>query len=100
YDLSYHWVTAVTRSDGSTAVLKVGVPTGHLATQAQSLEIFDGDGAVRLLAYDPDRGALLMERAEPGHRVAELVPRRDAEATAALIDVGRRLHRPPPPDCT
>lgn len=99
YDLSYHWVTAVTRSDGTPAVLKVGVPSGHLATQAHALQIFDGDGAVRLLAYDPDRGALLMERAEPGHRVAELVPGHDAEATAALIEVGRRLHRPPPPEC-
>jgi streptomycin 6-kinase len=100
YPLSYHWVTPVTRADGSAAVLKVGVPVGHLSAQAQALEIFQGQGAVRLLAYDPERGALLLERADPGDPAAALVPDRDEDATAVLIEVGRRLHRVPPDGCT
>ena len=100
YELSFHWVTAVTRADGSPAVLKLGVPAGHLAIEAEALRIFDGRGAVRLLAEDQVRGALLLERAEPGSPATMLVPDRDEEATAALIAVGRCLHRTPPAGCT
>jgi streptomycin 6-kinase len=100
YDLSFHWVAPVTRGDGSSAVLKLGVPAGHLSVEAQALRAYGGHGAVRLLAEDMDRGALLLERADPGVPAAALVPRHDEEATAALIGVGRRLHRSPPPGCT
>ena len=100
FELSIHWVTRVTRVDGSAAVLKLGVPDdGHLAAEAEALRLYDGHGAVRLLADDPGRGALLLERAEPGEVVATLVPRCDEAATGALIEVGRRLHRVPPPGC-
>jgi streptomycin 6-kinase len=80
-------------------VLKLGVPAGHLAAEAEALRVFDGDGAVRLLAEDAERGALLLERAAPGTMAAALVPGADADATAALVAVGRRLHRPAPPGC-
>jgi streptomycin 6-kinase len=100
YPLSYHWVAPANRADGSAAVLKLGVPAEHLSIQAEALRIFDGEGSVRLLAHDPRRGALLLERADPGDLAATLVPARDEEATAALVEVGRRLHRPPPPGCT
>lgn len=100
YLLSFHWVSAVTRADGSAAVLKLGVPAGHLYAEAQALRAYGGHGAVRLLAEDPKRGALLLERADPGSPATALVPGRDQEATAALVGVGRRLHRAPPPGCT
>jgi streptomycin 6-kinase len=99
YELSFHWVTSVTCADGEPAVLKLGVPAEHLSAQAEALREFGGQGAVRLLAYDAKRGALLLEHAGPGTEAATLVPERDEEATAALIDVGRRLHRAPPVDC-
>jgi streptomycin 6-kinase len=96
YALSFHWVTAVTREDGTPAVLKLGPPgPGHLAVEAATLEFLDGRGAVRLLAYDAARGALLLERA-PGPPASALVPDRDAGATAAVIAAIRRLHRPAP----
>lgn len=100
YLLSFHWVTSVTRADGSAAVLKLGVPAGHLSVQARALQIYGGNGAVRLLAHDPKRGALLLEHADPGDSAAALVPDHDEDATAALVGVGRRLHRVPPAGCT
>ena len=89
--MTFHWVAAVTRDDGSPAVLKLGVPDGHLDPEAEALRLFDGRGATRLLAEDAARGALLIEQAEPGTPVAEVAD--DERATAALIEVGRRLHR-------
>ncbi|NBE84742.1 aminoglycoside phosphotransferase family protein [Micromonospora rubida] len=101
YELSYHYVTAVTRGDGTPAVLKLGVPTGtSLAEEAPALAAFAGRGAVRLLRADLDRGALLLERVTPGWRARDLVPDRDGEATSAAVGVMRRLHVPPPPGCT
>jgi streptomycin 6-kinase len=93
YPLSYHWVESVTRSDGTPAVLKLGVPgADHLPVEAAALRCWAGAGAVRLLAYEPAWGALLLERAEPGTLASALVPARDTEATAAILDVMRRLH--------
>lgn len=100
FELSYHYVTAVTCSNGDPAVLKLGVPAGtSLAEEAPALAAFAGRGAVRLLRADLDRGALLLERVLPGWRARDLVPGRDHEATSAAVTVMRRLHVPPPPGC-
>ena len=97
FPLSMNWVTRVRRADGTGAVLKMGVPQGgHLADEAVALGVFAGRGAVTVLARDDARGALLLEEARPGVMARSLVPHRDAEATAALIGVIRRLHRPAP----
>jgi streptomycin 6-kinase len=98
YLLSFNWVVPVRRADGSAAVLKLGVAqSGHLTSEATALTCFAGRGAVEVLAYDPGRGALLVERAVPGTMLRELVRDHDAHATAVLIDTMRRLHRLPPP---
>jgi streptomycin 6-kinase len=100
YEMSYHHVAAVTCAGGTPAVLKLGVPSGgSLRDEVPALAAFGGRGAVRLLRADLDRGALLLERAEPGWRARDLVPARDAEATSAVVGVMRRLHAPPPPGC-
>jgi streptomycin 6-kinase len=97
FDLTFNWVAPVVRRDGTAAVLKLGMPDSrHIRTEAAALSVYDGVGAVRLLAADPSRGALLTERARPGTPASQLVPRRDHEATAAIINVVRRLHRSPP----
>jgi streptomycin 6-kinase len=98
YPMSFHWVGAATRIDGTEVVLKLGVTKpGHLATQAAALRTFAGHGAVRLIAYDATRGALLLERADPGTLLRTLVEHDDEQATAAAIGVMRRLHAAPPP---
>jgi streptomycin 6-kinase len=87
YPLSYHWVAPATRADGTPAVLKLGVPgADHLPVEAATLECWAGAGAVRLLAYEPSWGALLLERADPG------------TLASALVGVMRRLHAAPVPD--
>jgi streptomycin 6-kinase len=99
FHLTYHYVTAVTLADGTPAVLKLGVPTGDsLRGEAPALRAFAGRGAVRLLRGDLDRGALLLERAEPGGRLRDLVPHRDTEATSIAANVMRELSRAAPAD--
>jgi streptomycin 6-kinase len=52
--------------DGTPAVLKLVFPHREAEHEADALAAWDGDGAVRLLAHDPERNALLLERCEPG----------------------------------
>lgn len=92
FPLSYNYVVAATRADGTPAVLKLGVPNSEVDTESAALRIFDGRGAVRLLESDPDGGALLIERLTPGTTLAMLAD--DDEATAIATQVMRRLWQP------
>jgi streptomycin 6-kinase len=96
--MSFHWVAAVRRDDGTPAVLKLAVPhSDHQPVEAAALRAFAGRGAVRLLAYDPESGALLLHRAMPGRMLRDLVPDRDEDATAIMGSVARELHAVPVP---
>src|SRR5213596_1762981 len=53
-------------ADGTPGVLKIGIPHRESEQEADALERWDGDGAVRLLRRDDARNALLLERCEPG----------------------------------
>ena len=59
-------VARVELADGTPAVLKIGHPHRESEQEADALERWDGDGAVRLLRRDDARNALLLERCEPG----------------------------------
>jgi streptomycin 6-kinase len=52
--------------DGTPAVLKISDPHRESEQEADALERWNGDGAVRLLRRDDERNALLLERCEPG----------------------------------
>jgi len=82
-------VCRATRSDGTPAVLKVGLPAGaQLAAEAATLRAWRG--AVRLLDFAPAQGALLLERADPGTPASSFVPHSDEEGTAAAIRLARQ----------
>ncbi len=77
------------------AVLKINFPDAESRHEAAALAHWAGDGAVRLLAHDPQRGALLVERCAPGTQLwAE--PDEDA-ANRAAAGVLRRLWSKPAP---
>jgi len=100
YVLSYNYVAAAARRSGGSCVVKLTVPgSSGLEREAAALAGLAGRGAIRLLACDPTRGALLLERAEPGLELAELGPNRDAEATAILCSLMQRLWCQPPVGC-
>src|SRR5687767_3002174 len=73
--------------DGEPAVLKVGFPHRESEHEADALAVWDGDGAVRLLARDAERHALLLERCEPGTPLSRL------DASAALDVMVKLLPR-------
>jgi streptomycin 6-kinase len=58
--------------DGTSAVLKVQFPDRESEHEATALVRWNGEGAIRLLAYDPERRALLLERCVPGTPLSDL----------------------------
>ena len=64
-------VQAVVTADGEDAVLKIQDPHRESEHEADALQLWDGDGAIRLLAHDPDEHALLLERCVPGTALSE-----------------------------
>lgn len=82
--------------DGTPAVLKVGFPHHESEHEADALTHYGGRGAVRLLAHDPARNAMLLERCDPGMQLWAVED--DEEATRSAAGVLRSLWRVPAPD--
>ena len=83
----YSYVAAA----GDDAVLKVTPSEDDESDEeAEALELWAGEGAVRLLRRDRSRRALLVERARPGDDIAELA---EEEATQLAVATGLTLWR-------
>ncbi len=89
-------VLAAERHDGLPLVLKLNFPEPESEYEADALEFWAGAGAVRLLARDDRRRALLLERCLPGSTLWEVDD--EDEANRIACTVLRRLWRPAPPD--
>jgi streptomycin 6-kinase len=86
------WVAPVTRADGASAVLKMGMPHLEGEHESQGLRFWDGDPTVRLLEADDELGAMLLERCEPGTALTTLPESEQDLIVAGLL---RRLWRLP-----
>lgn len=90
------WVAPVRRVDGQELVLKVGWRHFEAEHEAEALQLWEGDGAVRCLeaSCSSDTIALLLERCEPGiplgRRLAE------TEQDPVIAGLLRRLWRQAP----
>jgi streptomycin 6-kinase len=75
-------------------VLKVSEPEEEAKHEPDALRAWDGHGAVRLIAYDGERHAMLLERCVPGTTLLELGDDATGDVVAGLLP---RLWKPPPP---
>lgn len=82
--------------NGVAVVLKISKATGDEWHSGDVLKAFAGHGTVRV--YESDKGAVLLERLDPGNELVELVREgKDQEATSIIAQVMRRMvnHEPP-----
>jgi streptomycin 6-kinase len=84
-------VQAAVTAAREDVVLKVQDPHCESEHEAAALEVWDGDGAVRLLAHDPERHALLLERCVPGTPLSAVG---QDEALRVLVELLPRLWKP------
>lgn len=92
-DTTCSYVAAVTCVDGTPAVLKVGMPHMEGEHEIAALRFWNGDGAVRVLAEDEARGAMLLERCVPGTPLRTLP---EPEQDVVIAKLLRRLWKKPP----
>jgi streptomycin 6-kinase len=85
------YTTRAALADGTPAVLKLVHPHRESEHEADALELWDGDGAVRLLGRDESGYVLVLERCVPGTPLSGL----DADAALdVMIGLLPRLWRP------
>ena len=90
----FSFVAPTVGADGAPVVLKLTFPEPESEHEAAALAHWDGAGAARLLAHDPERRAMLLERCVPGEPLWAVADEEAANAAAAAVL--RRLWRPPP----
>ena len=72
-------------ADGSPAVLKIQYPHPESEHEAEALRRWDGQGAVRLFAYEAKHHALLMEQCQPGDHLSGIEADEALEVLADLL---------------
>lgn len=78
-------VLAALSALGEPVVLKLSPPLPSHSLEAAALDVIAGRGAVQLRAAAPELGAMLLERAEPGSRLAEGRPLLEALTIGAAV---------------
>ena len=91
-EVSCAWVAPVELANGSSAVLKVGMPHMEGRDELQGLRFWNGNPTVRLLQADDEIGAMLMERCTPGTALRTLP---EPEQDLVIAGLLRRLWRSP-----
>jgi streptomycin 6-kinase len=91
-EVSCAWVAPVSRADGTSAVLKLGMPHMESEHELHGLRFWNGNPTVRLLKADDDLGAMLLERCEPG-TILRTLP--ELEQDVVIAQLLRRLWRTP-----
>lgn len=97
-DIAYKYVAPAARfgPDGhpTPCVLKVSRRIAEAADEIAALRLWNGRGAARLIEADPEIGALLIERVQPGTMLVDLAETNDDAATIIAAGVLRRLWEP------
>lgn len=93
---SCSWVAPAERGDGTQVIVKISWPHREMLGEPIALRLWDGRGAVRLLAHDPVRHVLVLERCEPGRPLATSGGGAEKRLGAGC-GVLRQLWEPPPP---
>jgi streptomycin 6-kinase len=90
-EVSCAWVATATLADGTSAVLKLGMPHMEGEHEIDGLRFWNGGSTVQLLKADDDLGAML-ERCEPGTVLRRLS---ESEQDLVIAQLLRRLWRQP-----
>jgi streptomycin 6-kinase len=89
---SCSYVTAARAANVMPAVLKIPMPHMEGEDEIQGLRFWDGDPTVRLLEFDDELGAMLLERCLPGSPLRVLA---EDDQDVVISGLLRRLWRQP-----
>lgn len=87
-EASCAWVAPAIRGDGTSVVLKLGMPHFEGEHEIEGLRFWAGDPTVQLLEADDELNAMLLERCEPG---TSLRSNPETEQDVVITGLLRRL---------
>ncbi|MBH0173418.1 hydrogenase expression protein HypB [Fictibacillus sp. 23RED33] len=96
FNLSYNFVAPAIRSDGSEVVLKIVIDQKEFEAELRALQLLSGESTVKVLAFEKERGIMILERIKPGQTLAEIED--DDQATIIAANVMKKLMIPAPVD--
>ncbi len=70
-NLSYNYVLHVTDQNNHPYILKMGLPGFDFGNEIRTLQLYNGQGCARLVKADAERGAMLLEKLQPGTMLSE-----------------------------
>jgi streptomycin 6-kinase len=86
FDRSYvSLVLPATASGGEPVVVKIQYPHRESDTEADALELWNGDGAVRLVDRNDEHRALLLEHCQPGRYLSTAGPETGLDVLIGLL---------------
>ncbi len=95
-NLTYNYVAfAYSKLYGSDVVLKICLSDDSYAKEKNALEYYNGNGCVRLRAYNEHHAALLLEAVKPGTPLKSFFPNHDLQAVEIAVHVMKQLHARP-----
>ena len=94
FDLSWNYVISAKRKSGENAVLKIYFPEDkEFFNQRETLKIFNGEGAIRVLESDEKNFTILLEQCMPGSTLSSI--NNEDEETKIFCDTVKKLWKKP-----
>ncbi|WP_404350598.1 aminoglycoside phosphotransferase family protein [Sutcliffiella horikoshii] len=92
FELSYNFVAPAETKDGGKVVLKLSVPTNEFYSEVAALRYFAGEGMVKIIDTEVEKGILILDHLFPGDTLATL--KDDIEATEIAASIMESLWVP------
>lgn len=85
-NVSCSWVAPARRADGTSVIFKLGLPHMEAEHEYAGLQFWRDAGAVQVYEHDPESGAYIMERCEPGTPLRTLPEPEQDEVLACVLE--------------
>jgi streptomycin 6-kinase len=95
-NLSFNYIAKARLDNGKKVVVKIGPPEKEFFTEMETLDRFNGNGMVRLLAGDTELRAMILEAISPGTSLREIQSKDDEKATEIGASVIQKVVLPVP----
>lgn len=93
-NLSFNYVAPGFTSAGESIVVKCGLPSFELNAEIAALQHFNGQGAIRVIQFELDLGAMLLDRISPGNCLDENLNINNEKETEIAVALINKLHHP------
>jgi streptomycin 6-kinase len=90
--MSFNYVAKAISNTNQSVVLKISCDAESIADEKQALLYFNGNGSIKLIDYNDEYNALLIQQAVPGDTLKSLYPAQPDYVMDCYINTMKKLH--------